>query len=56
MTYALARNMAKPVTESDATAVKWEREYVRQKSIAQFADAQGRPTQTFFDSPFTQVR
>ena len=56
LTYALARNMAKPITESDATALKWEREYVRQRAIAQFADAQGRPTQTIFDSPFTQVR
>lgn len=56
MTYALARNMAKPVTESDATAQKWEREYVRQKAIAQYADAQGRPVQPVFDSPFTQVR
>lgn len=56
MTYALARNMSKSVTESDATAAKWEREYTRQRAIALFADAQGRPAQTIFDSPFTQVR
>lgn len=56
LTYALARNMAKPITESDTTAQKWEREYIRQKAIAQFADAQGRPSQRIFSSPFTDVR
>lgn len=56
LTYALARNMAKPITESDSTAAKWEKEYLLQRNTALFADAQGRPSQHIFDSPFTQVR
>jgi len=56
LTYALAKDMAKPITESDASAAKWRAEYNFQKSAAQYADAQGRFTQPIFDSPFTQVR
>lgn len=54
--YALARNMAKPITESDATAGKWEREYLAQYARAQFADAQGRPQRSIQHSPFTAGR
>lgn len=56
MVYCLARNMAKPVTESDATAGKWEREYIGQHAKAQFADAQGRPNKPIRNSPFTRGR
>lgn len=56
LTYDLAQNMAKPITESDATAQKWERAFIRQKAIAQYADAQGRPNKAIRHSPFTQVR
>lgn len=52
----LARLAAKPITESDATARKWEAEYSIQLARAQFADAQGRPNRTIAHSPFTQVR
>lgn len=54
--YALAKDMAKPVTDNDSYAVKWERAYNQQKGKAQYADAQGRPAQALFDSPFTDVR
>lgn len=56
MVFALARVGAKAITESDATANKWEGEYDRQYARSQFADAQGRPNKTTASSPFTQVR
>lgn len=56
LTYELAQNMSKPITESDGTAQWWGRAYVAQRDRAMFADAQGRPNKTITHSPFTQVR
>lgn len=56
MVFALARVGAKAITESDATARKWEGEYDRQHARAQFADAQGRPNNAIAHSPFTRGR
>lgn len=56
MTYALARDMIKPVTESDATASAMMTKYNFQRSRAMFADAQGRPNRPIQYSPFTAVR
>lgn len=56
MAYALAKDMVKPITESDNAVTLMERKYVRQRGIAMFADAQGRPNRMIADSPFTDVR
>ncbi len=56
MTYALAKNMIKPITESDKSAELMVTRYDRQVNIAQFADAQGRPAKQTAHSPFTDVR
>jgi len=56
MTYALARDMIKPITESDMAMQLMERKYSRQRERAQFADAQGRPSRPIYDSPFTDAR
>jgi hypothetical protein len=54
MVYALAKDMVKPVTESETN--KWEQAYVRQRDRALYADAQGRPAQPVQDSPFINER
>ena len=56
MTYALARDMIKPITESDTTASAMMTKYNFQRARAMYADAQGRPNRPLQDSPFTQVR
>lgn len=56
MVYKLAADMAKPITESDAHAKKWDKAYALQRGIALYADAQGRPTKPIQDSPFVDVR
>lgn len=56
MVYSLAANMIKPITESDNAQQLMAKAYARQKGIAQFADAQGRPNKAIIDSPFTDVR
>lgn len=56
VTYALARDMIKPVTESDTSANAMSVKYERQRSRAMFIDAQGRPNRPIQHSPFTQVR
>lgn len=56
MSYALARDMVKPITESDNGVELWQGKYNRQRNMALFADAQGRPNKPITDSPFTQVR
>lgn len=56
MTYALARDMVKPITESDNGVEVWEAKYSRQRDRAMYADAQGRPNKPITDSPFTDVR
>lgn len=56
MAYALARDMVKPITESDTAVTIFEGKYTRQRNRAMFADAQGRPNKAIVDSPFTDIR
>lgn len=56
MTYALARDMVKPITESDAGVQVFSAKYQQQRDRAMFADAQGRPNRAIVHSPFTAVR
>lgn len=56
LVYALARDMVKPLTESDNGVEIWESKYARQRDRAMYADAQGRPNKPIVDSPFTDVR
>lgn len=56
MTYALAKDMIKPITESDSGVQLMTAKYNSQKAIAQFADAQGRPNKPIRFNPFVQAR
>lgn len=56
VTYALARDMIKPITESDTAANAMKLKYEGQRSRAMFADAQGRPNRQIQHNPFVQVR
>lgn len=56
MVYQLAQNMIKPITESDSAVTLMSKAYGRQRGIAMFADAQGRPNKPIVDSPFTDIR
>ena len=56
LTYALAKDMIKPITESDQAVEMMVDKYNMQRAVAMFADAQGRPSKPAFHSPFTDVR
>jgi hypothetical protein len=56
VTYAVARDMARALTESDTTVQDMQDRYLTQRNRALYADAQGRPNIAFSDSPFTDVR
>jgi hypothetical protein len=56
MTYALAKNMIKPITESDTAMQLMRQAYNSQRGLAMYADAQGRPARPIYSSPFTDVR
>ena len=56
MIYALARDMVKPITESDTAVNVFAQKYAIQRDRALYADAQGRPATMVIDSPFTDVR
>lgn len=56
LTYALARDMVKAITESDNGVQIFEAKYVRQRDRAMFADAQGRPNKVVTHNPFVQAR
>lgn len=56
MTYALARVMVKPVTESDTAVQIMDKLYLVQRNRALFSDAQGRPNKPVVDNPFTDLR
>lgn len=56
MTYALARDMVKPITESDKAVQIMEGKYARQRDRAMYADSQGRPNQAVVHSPFVAAR
>jgi hypothetical protein len=56
MVYACAKDMIKPITESDQAMQLMERKYNRQRSVAMYADAQGRPAVPVQDNPFVDIR
>lgn len=56
MCYCLARDMIKPITESDAGVEVMNKKYLVQRDRAMFADAQGRPSRPIQSSPFTDGR
>lgn len=56
LTYALARDMVKSITESDNGVQIFQQKYVMQRDRAMFSDAQGRPNKPITHSPFTAVR
>jgi hypothetical protein len=56
MRYALARDMIKPITESDTGVSIMQQKYSMQRDRAMFADAQGRPNISIQHSPFTAGR
>lgn len=56
MVYALARDMIKPITESDTAHQLMQSKYTMQRGRAMYADAQGRPNKPVVDSPFTDGR
>lgn len=56
LTYALARDMAGPVTESEAKVKEYMSKYNIQRDRAMYADAQARPATSVQSSPFTDVR
>src|SRR5579859_1261569 len=56
VTYALAKDMIKPITESDTSASAMQQKYNIQRSKAMFMDAQGRPNRQIQHNPFVQVR
>lgn len=56
MTYVMAKDMIKPITESDAAVDVMTKKYEVQRNRALFADAQSRPNRPIQDSPFTQTR
>ena len=56
MVYALARDMVKPITESDTGVKTFAAKYVMQRDRAMYADAQARPATMIQDSPFTDFR
>ncbi len=56
VTYALAKDMIKPITESDTSASAMQTKYNMQRSRAMFMDAQGRPNRQIQHNPFVQVR
>jgi hypothetical protein len=56
VTYALAKDMLKPITESDTAANAMSVKYERQRGRAMYADAQGRPNRQLQHNPFVQVR
>ena len=56
LTYALALNMAKSITESGDAVERFRALYVFQRDRAMFADAQGRPNRSIRSHPFTAIR
>jgi hypothetical protein len=56
LAYALAREMARPTSESDTTVQDFSDRYNFQLQSAMFSDAQARPNRGIEDSPFTDCR
>lgn len=56
LVYALARDMIKPITESDTGVQIMQKKYVQQRDRALYADSQGRPPTQIRSNPFIDVR
>lgn len=56
VTYALARDMLKPITESDTASTAMGVKYNQQRARAAYADAQGRPNRPIQHNPFVSIR
>lgn len=56
LVYALARDMVKPITESDTAARIFQARYVIQRDRAMYADAQARPATPLLSNPFVSAR
>ncbi len=56
MTYALAKDMIKPITESAQAVPLMTAKYNQQRAAAMYADAQGRPNRPVQNNPFVMVR
>jgi hypothetical protein len=56
MTYALARDMVKPLTESDKAVQLMAAKYLVQRDRAMYADSQGRPNIAVQYNPFIAAR
>lgn len=56
MTFKLARDMIKPITESDTAMSAMTTKYNQQRARSMYADAQGRPNRPLQNNPFVQVR
>jgi hypothetical protein len=56
VTYALAKRMVKPITESDSQMTKLEQAYNQQRNVAMATDAKQRPNRTLQSQPFIRVR
>lgn len=56
VTLALAAHMIKPITESDSAMGLMTTKYDRQRSRAQYVDAQGRPNRPIQNNPFVAIR
>lgn len=56
MTYRLARDMIKPITESDSAMTAMTQKYNVQRARSQYADAQGRPNRPLQNNPFVEIR
>jgi hypothetical protein len=56
MVYALARDMVKPLTESDKAVQTMAAKYSLQRDRAMYADSQGRPNIAIQYSPFVAAR
>jgi hypothetical protein len=56
MTYTLAMNFIKPLSESDSALQLFAQRYQMQRQRALYADAQSRPSRPMYSSPFTDCR
>ncbi len=56
VTYALAKDMIKPITEGSQSTPLMTQKYIMQRDRAMYADAQGRPNRNLQHNPFVQVR
>ena len=56
LTYALARDMVQPITESTEAVKVFASKYLTQRDRAMYADAQARPATPIQHNPFVDVR